>query len=641
MTTSTVGTKTLVVSLLAVLAGHAGTTLTAWTPLFQGADRAVGTNTPGGGTLQNRQVAYFVRVDLREPEVRLFSSPRMANYVPNAAETPGYTVSTFLRTNRLQVAINANYFDPQEYYLPAGTPMDISGLSICEGTVVSAQTSAANAATLLVTQDNQARIVHTNWPPVATTGIYTAVAGMYPILVNGVNIGYRYLNDSDFVHQVNPRTAIGLSQDHRYLFLLAIDGRQSGYSVGAYDWETAGWLLLAGAYDGINMDGGGSTTLVMQDSTGAPVRINKPSAVADSGRERTVGSHFGVFARPVRGFINDVVAMPDDTTAVITWNTTAPATSQVQYGVTSDLPLLTAPTATLLTNHSVLLRELAPATGYYFRALSQADGREYASSNLVFTTTNYVTAGPLFELDHPWTFTVGNLDGVSWTDPAYDDTSWTGSGPGLLWVDTRATGPLPEVQPRNTEMPANPDNNGFPYITYYLRTHFSFPDNVAGVSLILSNYLDDGAVFYLNGAEVQRLYLPPAPTDIAHDTLAEDYFCEGGNATCPLVFTLPDAAANLRTGDNVLAVEVHNYSLHSPDVTFGCALHYTQPAPRQPVLSVQRSPDGVTLSWDRHGFTLQSGTEPLGPWADVPGPVTDSPYTVTPAAAAAYYRLRQ
>jgi len=637
-----VAIRFLVGVLLATLAGHAGTALTAWTPIFQGVDHAVGTNTPGGATFQNRQVAYFIRVDLRDPDVRLFSSPRLRNYIPNAAETPGYTVSDFLRTNRLQVAINANYFDPQEYYLRAGTPMDISGLSICEGTTVSAQENSANAAALLVTQDNQARIVHDNWPPASTTGVYTAVSGMYPILVNGVNTGYQYLNDSDFVHHVNPRTAIGLSEDRRHLFLLAIDGRQAGYSVGAYDWETAGWLLLAGAYDGINMDGGGSTTLVMQDSTGRPLRLNKPSAVADSGRERTVGSHFGIFARPVPGFINDVVATPDDTTAVITWNTTAPATTQVQYGLTTDLPLLTPPTSTLLTNHSVLLRDLSPARTYYFRALSEADGRKYASSNLVFTTTNYVTTGQLFDLDHPWTFTVGNLDGVPWTNPSYDDTAWTGSGPGLLWVDTRATGPLPEVQPRNTEMPPDPDNNGFPYVTYYFRTHFSFPPNVTGVSLILSNYLDDGAVFHLNGVEVQRLHLPGAPTDITHDTLAEGYSCEGGNATCPVVLTLTDtAAANLRPGDNVLAVEVHNYDRRSPDVTFGCALHYTQPAPRQPVLSIEWSSDGVTLSWDRQGFTLQSATEPSGLWTDVAGPVTTSPHTVTPSAGGAYYRLRQ
>ena len=74
--------------------------------------------------------------------------------------------------------------------------------------------------------------------------------------------------------------------------------------------------------------------MVIADSTSVPVRLNKSSAVADSGRERTIGSHFGVFAKPLPGFINDVAARPDDTTAQITWTTVEPSTTEVQYGVT-------------------------------------------------------------------------------------------------------------------------------------------------------------------------------------------------------------------------------------------------------------------------------------------------------------------
>ncbi len=621
--------------------GLAGTNLTAWTPRFKGVDHAIGTNTPGGSGLQNLQVAHFLRIDLSDPDVRLFSSPRLEEYVPNAAETPGRTVSEFLVTNRLQLAVNANYFDPQEYYLPQGTPMDISGLSISEGTVVSAQDSPANAATLMVSAANEARMVHTNWPPAGTAGIHTAVSGMYSILVNGVNIGRQYLNDSDFVHRVNPRTALGLSQDRKHLFVLTIDGRQPGYSVGALDWETAAWLLLVGAHDGINMDGGGSTTLVMQDSTGGAVRLNKPSAVADSGRERTVGSHFGVFAKPVPGFINEVQVSPDDTTALVTWKTAAPATSQVQYGSTPGMTLLTTATTTLLTNHAVLLQELTPSTQYYFKVISEAGGTAHSSSNLVFVTTNYVTTTPLFELTQSWTYAVGNLDDVPWTDANYNDSGWNGSGPGLLWVDTRATGPLPGIEPRNTPMPADPSNHGFPYVTYYFRTHFDFPNPVAGTSLIFSNYLDDGAVFYLNGREIQRLYMDDPPAEIRHDTVATSYPCDG-NATCPVLFTVPDAAAaGLSTGGNVLAVEVHNYDLHSPDATFGCALFVTQPLPRQATLSIASVGDAIVVSWEQSGFLLQTTDELGGPWTDVPGPVTQSPYSVTPGAASAFYRLRR
>src|SRR6185436_20417381 len=124
-------------------------------------------------------------------------------------------------------------------------------------------------------------------------------------------ISYAYRTMGGQVHEPNPRTAFGISEDRRYLFLMTIDGRQPGYSEGAYDYETAGWMLILGAYDAINMDGGGSTTMAVQDSTGVPVELNHASAVADSGRERSVGSHLGVFAKPLPGFINDVAATPD------------------------------------------------------------------------------------------------------------------------------------------------------------------------------------------------------------------------------------------------------------------------------------------------------------------------------------------
>jgi len=46
----------------------------------------------------------------------------------------------------------------------------------------------------------------------------------------------------------------------------------------------------------------------MADSKGDPTELNHSNAVADSGNERTVGAHFGIYALPVPGFINEVAA---------------------------------------------------------------------------------------------------------------------------------------------------------------------------------------------------------------------------------------------------------------------------------------------------------------------------------------------
>ena len=92
-----------------------------------------------------------------------------------------------------------------------------------------------------------------------------------------------------------PRTAVGISQDEESLILLAIDGRQPGFSIGATPYQTAEWLDRFGASQGLNLDGGGSTTMVREDEFGSPLVLNSPS----DGSERFNGNNLGVFAKPI------------------------------------------------------------------------------------------------------------------------------------------------------------------------------------------------------------------------------------------------------------------------------------------------------------------------------------------------------
>jgi exopolysaccharide biosynthesis protein len=636
----------LALTLATTLAATAGTVLGPWVPRFQGVEFAAGTNTPGGGGFPNLQVAYFVRVDLTDTNVQLYASPRIpTSYQVNYRETQGYTTTNFLKNHNLQVAINANsFFLPGEsgspgYTLAEGTAFNASGLLFSQGVQVSPQSTSEDCSALMFTSNNVATFIPTNWPVAPTNGIFTAVSGLYPILVNGVNIGSNYLG-SGGVHSIQPRTLFGLSQNRRYLYLLAIDGRQTGYSEGAYDWEAAAWLVLAGASDGVNMDGGGSTCLARADSTGHPIAVNRDSASPAVGRERTVGAHFGVYASPLPGFFNDVTPQPDNTTATITWTTISPATTQLRYGLTTDLDLLTSSNSALVTNHAVLLTNLTPGTGYYFTALASIGANQYVSSNYYFVTTNYVTTNALLDLTNIWKYTTANRDGVNWTARNYDDSAWEGAGAGLLWVDINGLdGDIPVAL--NTQMPEDP-NSGYPFVTYYFRTHFNFTNPVAGAALQFVGYEDDGAVFYLNGTEICRVRMPAAPEPIYNATLATVYPC-AGNASCPDSFHLsgPLVTTNLLTGDNVLAVEVHNYNTGSSDVTFGLAAASTAPYEARPQLNLSYSNSAVTLSWSRSGFTLQEANAPTGTWNDVPGPVFVSPFTTNSSGAARFFRLRQ
>lgn len=92
---------------------------------------------------------------------------------------------------------------------------------------------------------------------------------------------------------IMPRMAYGLSQNRRYMYIIAIDGRQKEWSIGATGAETAQLLKDAGAYDAINMDGGGSASLLYWDEKNAKVvAVSRQTA---SGYLRPVGSNIAIY----------------------------------------------------------------------------------------------------------------------------------------------------------------------------------------------------------------------------------------------------------------------------------------------------------------------------------------------------------
>ncbi|HUR45069.1 MAG TPA: PQQ-dependent sugar dehydrogenase [Candidatus Saccharimonadales bacterium] len=149
-------------------------------------------------------------------------------------------------------------------------------------------------------------------------------------------------------------------------------------------------------------------------------------------------------------------------------------------------------------------------------------------------------------------------DNTNWTAKNFDDAALP-SGAGALALEANNTFVTSRA---NTILALGP-------LTYYFRTHFSFQGPLLGTSLTFSNMVDDGAVYYLNGVEINRLYLPVTPTPINYSTLATSH-----EATTFDVFTLsgPIVETNLVKGDNVLSVEVHQTAANSSDIVFGLAL---------------------------------------------------------------------
>ena len=89
----------------------------------------------------------------------------------------------------------------------------------------------------------------------------------------------------------HPRTAIGFNKDNTEMIMVTIDGRHRDY-VGAKQTELAQIMIDLGAYNAVNMDGGGSTTMGVDFLRNANVTVvNIPS----DGRERKIASGVGVF----------------------------------------------------------------------------------------------------------------------------------------------------------------------------------------------------------------------------------------------------------------------------------------------------------------------------------------------------------
>ncbi|MGQ0575985.1 MAG: phosphodiester glycosidase family protein [Pseudonocardia sp.] len=112
-----------------------------------------------------------------------------------------------------------------------------------------------------------------------------AIGGM-PIVRDGQAIDNPIAN-----RERAPRSAVGLSADGRKVFLVTVDGRQSD-SAGTTLPEFATLLAGMGIDDAVNLDGGGSSTLVFRPPGASRVTVvNDPS---DSS-PRLIGNGVGVF----------------------------------------------------------------------------------------------------------------------------------------------------------------------------------------------------------------------------------------------------------------------------------------------------------------------------------------------------------
>ncbi|NRQ36364.1 multidrug transporter [Nonomuraea sp. NN258] len=223
-----------------------------------------GTATPSGGApvtlTQFNQIIQANGVGLFTP---LWGSYTRARAVAGAASVTEVTLTDGVVTKVEQAAGTGP--------IPAGT------------TILLGRDAGAAALAALKPGDR----VDVRYQPKSSDGstVKAAVGGNHVLVKDGV-----VQNSGD--PAAHPRTAVGFSADGRKMYLLTVDGRQAD-SRGVTLNELAAMMVELGAADALNLDGGGSSTMLAREPGAAEVRVeNSPS----DGGERHVPNGLALYA---------------------------------------------------------------------------------------------------------------------------------------------------------------------------------------------------------------------------------------------------------------------------------------------------------------------------------------------------------
>ncbi len=150
----------------------------------------------------------------------------------------------------------------------------------------------------------------------------------------------------------------------------------------------------------------------------------------------------------------------------------------------------------------------------------------------------------------------GSDQGTSWQDPGFDDSNWKSGQAQLGYGDGDEA----------TVISYGPDG-GNKYITTWFRKHFRVSAPLPAGYLRLEMLCDDAAIVYLNGREVLRYNLPTGTVTYRTTALSAVY---GEAEQRYTAYYIP--ASLLHEGENILAVEVHQVSAVSSDLSFDLTL---------------------------------------------------------------------
>lgn len=239
--------------------------------------------------LPRPMIAHVLAIDTKEASVEFFvTPPDLEGELPLKART----TSQFLEEFGVQIAVNGSGFSPwwsngpADYYPHVGDPVAPHGFMASDGKVYyTSSNTEGTPPTLYISRRNA--FSFNNRP----NRVHSAISGNRMIVLKG-EIAPELDNPNP-----EPRTAIGTNRNGRYVYLVVVDGRQPFYSEGATFRELASLLIDQGAYIAMSLDGGGSSTMVVEGQDGRPTILNSPIDHLIPGTERAVATHLGIYVK--------------------------------------------------------------------------------------------------------------------------------------------------------------------------------------------------------------------------------------------------------------------------------------------------------------------------------------------------------
>jgi hypothetical protein len=213
---------------------------------------------------------HALLIDLLRPEISLRATKN---------NEKGRTTTSFSNLVGAAAAVNGDFYNTDGSYDPVG-------LAIGDGVVWSDDTtgqrflacSAAKACEIDTT--GRARAPDPSW---------IAAVGGNTLLVNDGAIAQTASDDTacgSFCTTAHPRTAVGISADGKTLILVVVEGRQTPI-LGMSTSRLAELMFELGAGVALNLDGGGSSAMVVNGARVSGRPSNEPS-------ERSVANHLAI-----------------------------------------------------------------------------------------------------------------------------------------------------------------------------------------------------------------------------------------------------------------------------------------------------------------------------------------------------------